>query len=58
MIGAKLMVTGAWKRPGVFNLEQFDPDPFMELLPRYGLPWEEMTDNEALAGAVRALDRD
>jgi len=58
MIGAKLMVTGAWKRPGVFNLEQFDPDPFMELLPRYGLPWEEMTDDQWLAGAVRALDGD
>jgi saccharopine dehydrogenase (NAD+, L-lysine-forming) len=39
MIGAKLMVTDTWKRPGVWNMEQFDPDPFMEDLNRYGLPW-------------------
>jgi saccharopine dehydrogenase (NAD+, L-lysine-forming) len=39
MIGAKQMVTGVWKRPGVFNMEQFDPDPFMEDLNRFGLPW-------------------
>ncbi len=39
MIGAKLMVTDAWKRPGVWNMEQFDPDAFMEDLNRYGLPW-------------------
>jgi saccharopine dehydrogenase (NAD+, L-lysine-forming) len=40
-IGAALMVTGAWRGRGVFNVEQFDPDPFMEALPRRGLPWEE-----------------
>jgi saccharopine dehydrogenase (NAD+, L-lysine-forming) len=41
MIGAMLMVTGKWKRPGVFNMEEFDPDPFMALLGKYGLPWKE-----------------
>ena len=41
MIGAKMMLTGVWKRAGVFNLEQFDPDPFMEDLNRYGLPWQQ-----------------
>jgi saccharopine dehydrogenase (NAD+, L-lysine-forming) len=40
MIGAKMMITGKWRGEGVFNMEQFDPDPFMEDLGRYGLPWE------------------
>jgi saccharopine dehydrogenase (NAD+, L-lysine-forming) len=42
MIGAKMILTGKWKGPGVFNVEQFDPDPFMADLPRYGLPWTEV----------------
>ena len=41
MIGAQLMCTGRWMRPGVFNVEEFDPDPFMDALNRYGLPWQE-----------------
>jgi len=40
MIGAKMMMTDTWHRHGVFNMEQFDPDPFMEDLNRYGLPWK------------------
>jgi saccharopine dehydrogenase (NAD+, L-lysine forming) len=43
MIGAKLMLTGKWRGKGVFNLEQFDPDPFMDDMNRYGLPWSLMT---------------
>ncbi|UZP66243.1 saccharopine dehydrogenase family protein [Desulfovibrio mangrovi] len=39
MIGAMMMVTGAWKGAGVFNMEQLDPDPFMEKLNIHGLPW-------------------
>jgi len=39
MIGAMLMVTGAWKKAGVWNMEQFDPDPFMDKLNLHGLPW-------------------
>ncbi len=39
MIGAMLVMNGTWKRPGVFNVEEFDPDPFMEALNQYGLPW-------------------
>jgi saccharopine dehydrogenase (NAD+, L-lysine forming) len=42
MIGAMLMVTGVWKKAGVYNMEQFDPDPFMDALNRYGLPWTEI----------------
>ena len=41
MIGAKMILTGEWKKPGVWNMEQFDPDPFMKDLNRYGLPWVE-----------------
>lgn len=40
MIGARLMIEGAWMRPGVWNMEQFDPDPFMADLNRHGLPWK------------------
>ena len=40
MIGAMMLVTGTWQRPGVFNIEEFDPDPFMEALNKWGLPWQ------------------
>lgn len=40
MIGAKMLAEGTWKGSGVFNMEQFDPDPFMNDLNRYGLPWK------------------
>ena len=40
MIGAAMMLTGAWKGEGVFNMEQFDPDPFMDMLNAQGLPWQ------------------
>lgn len=39
VIGAKMMLEGHWMKPGVWNMEQFDPDPFMHDLNRYGLPW-------------------
>ena len=39
MIGTKLVMDGTWKQPGVYNLEELDPDPFMEALNKYGLPW-------------------
>ncbi len=40
MIGAKMMLEGKWKQPGVWNMEQFNPDPFMEALNNHGLPWK------------------
>jgi saccharopine dehydrogenase (NAD+, L-lysine forming) len=40
MIGAKQMLTGSWAPPGVFNLEQLEPDPFMADMNQYGLPWK------------------
>tara|TARA_R110002110_G_scaffold362241_1_gene572062 strand:+ start:149894 stop:151090 length:1197 start_codon:yes stop_codon:yes gene_type:complete len=39
MIGAKLMMQDTWMQPGVWNIEQLDPDPFMEDMNKYGLPW-------------------
>lgn len=41
MIGAMMLMTGKWQGAGVFNIEEFDPDPFMEALNQYGLPWQE-----------------
>ena len=40
MIGAKMMATGQWMQPGVWNMEQLDPDPFMAALNQHGLPWQ------------------
>ncbi len=40
MIGAAMLLTGKWKSEGVFNMEQFDPYPFMEMLNKHGLPWK------------------
>lgn len=41
MIGAMMVLKGIWKKPGVFNVEEMDPDPFMEKLNECGLPWIE-----------------
>jgi len=40
MIGAMMVMSGIWKKPGVYNIEEFDPDPFMEALNKWGLPWK------------------
>jgi saccharopine dehydrogenase (NAD+, L-lysine-forming) len=50
MIGAKQILEGTWKKPGVWNMEQHDPDPFMRDLNLYGLPWQEkVMDHNPLA---------
>lgn len=41
MIGAMLVMNGKWNKPGVWNVEEFDPDPFMDELNKWGLPWVE-----------------
>ena len=41
MIGAMLIMNGTWTGAGVYNIEEFDPDPFMDALNKWGLPWEE-----------------
>ncbi|OPY71920.1 MAG: Carboxynorspermidine synthase [Syntrophorhabdus sp. PtaU1.Bin058] len=40
MIGAMMVLSGVWQGEGVYNMEQLDPDRFMEALNRYGLPWK------------------
>lgn len=46
MIGAEMVMTGRWRKPGVYNIEEFDPDPFMDELNKWGLPWKESFDPE------------
>lgn len=41
MIGGMMILKGLWKKPGVYNVEEFDPDPFMDELNKCGLPWKE-----------------
>lgn len=41
MIGAEMLMTGKWNKKGVYNIEEFDPDPFMDELNKWGLPWKE-----------------
>ncbi|MEG2336562.1 MAG: saccharopine dehydrogenase family protein [Bacteroidales bacterium] len=43
-IGAMMFMKGLWKKPGVYNVEEFNPDPFMEALNTEGLPWVEVHD--------------
>ena len=46
MIGAKMILEGKWKKAGVYNVEEFNPDPFMTDLKEYGLPWNELINIE------------
>ncbi|MBQ1853979.1 MAG: saccharopine dehydrogenase family protein [Prevotella sp.] len=46
MIGAMMFCKGLWRKPGVWNVEDFDPDPFMEQLGKQGLPWIEEHDGD------------
>ena len=46
MIGAMMFLTGKWKKPGVYNVEEFDPDPFMGQLNKQGLPWHEVFNGD------------
>ena len=41
MLGAMMVLTGKWSGAGVYNVEEFDPDPFLDRLGEYGLPWQE-----------------
>lgn len=48
MIGAMMLMTGKWNKKGVYNIEEFDPDPFMDALNKFGLPWKESFDPELI----------
>ena len=54
MIGAKQVLAGGWRRPGVWNIEQLDPDAFMEDLSVHGLPWNvlELSPEQATSFVV------
>ena len=41
MCGALMLLTGKWNKPGVYTVEEFDPDPYIEALDKYGLPHQE-----------------
>ena len=47
MIGTAMLMQGLWKKPGVFTVEEFDPDPYMDMLNKWGLPWQ-VDDNPVL----------
>ena len=40
MIGTMMVVNGLWNKPGVYTTDEFDPDPYMEALNKWGLPWK------------------
>jgi len=42
MLGAAMYLKGLWKQAGVYNVEEFNPDPFMEEIGKWGLPWHEL----------------
>ena len=46
MIGAMMLVTNQWNLKGVHNIEEFNPDPFMDALNKFGLPWKESFNPE------------
>lgn len=46
MTGAYMLLTGKWGGAGVFNVEEFDPDPFLEKVAASGLPWHEVIDGD------------
>lgn len=46
MIGAMMFLKGEWRRPGVWNVEEFNPDPFMAELNKHGLPWHEVFNGD------------
>lgn len=48
MIGAMMIMTGKWNKAGVYNIEEFDPDPFMDALNKFGLPWKESFSPEMI----------
>ena len=48
MIGAALVLEGSWRNPGVFTTDEFDPDPYMDMLNKWGLPWVVVENPETV----------
>jgi len=38
VVGGIMMLSGKWRGAGVFNMEEFDPELFLEVLDPMGLP--------------------
>jgi len=55
MIGAKQVLEGKWHRPGVWNMEQYDPDSFMADLNVHGLPWQWIELSSEAAHAFKVV---
>ncbi|MDG2123572.1 MAG: saccharopine dehydrogenase family protein [Verrucomicrobiales bacterium] len=55
-VGARMMLEGKWMKPGVWNMEEMDPDPFLEALGESGLPWEEETIDGEESSLLRVDD--
>jgi carboxynorspermidine synthase len=56
-VAALLYLQGAWSQPGLWNVEQLDPDPFLSLLPRLGLGWNTIEVPDDRAPVPRAVGR-
>ena len=48
MIGTALLLDGSWRKPGVFTTDEFDPDPYMDMLNKWGLPWVVVENPETV----------
>ena len=48
MIGTALLLEGSWRKPGVFTTDEFDPDPYMDMLNKWGLPWVVVENPETV----------
>ncbi|MEN6637212.1 MAG: saccharopine dehydrogenase family protein [Clostridiaceae bacterium] len=48
MIGTALVLDGSWRKPGVFTTDEFDPDPYMDMLNKWGLPWVVVENPETV----------
>lgn len=49
MIGAAMVLSGQWNKKGVYTTDEFDPDPYMQMLNEYGLPWVVEENPETVA---------
>ena len=49
MIGAAMVLSGQWSKKGVYTTDEFDPDPYMQMLNEYGLPWVVEENPETVA---------
>jgi saccharopine dehydrogenase (NAD+, L-lysine-forming) len=51
VIAAMMVMKGIWSGKGVFNVEELDPEPFLDTLAKNGLPYE-IVDREPLPAKI------